>query len=143
MAEDIQREAHHLLHERQMGSRKGRSAQDALTRLLAWLEHAKSTRKRITAGFFDVKGGFQNIRWQGISHLETIEALWRWTPWIRRFCASRQLTLSWDGRDRGMATVSKGIPQGSPLSPILFLAYIAPMVRELEMDLSMDLGLRV
>ena len=35
VAEDIQREAHHLLHERQMGSRKGRLAQDALTRLLA------------------------------------------------------------------------------------------------------------
>ena len=48
----------------------------------------------------------------------------------------QHLTLSWDGKDRGKVTVSKGVPQGSPLSAILFLAYIAPMVRKLEKDLS-------
>ena len=74
VAEDIQKEGGDLLHEQQMGSRKGRLVQDALGRLLAWVDLIHRKKSRLAVGFFDVKGGFQNITWKGV----------RCKEWVRR-----------------------------------------------------------
>ena len=42
-----------------------------------------------------------------------------------------------------MARVDKGVPQGSPLSPIVFLCYISEMVRGIERSIRRDLDTRV
>ena len=48
VVEDIQKEGEDLLHGRQMGSRKGRSAQDALKRLLAWVDLTYRKKSRLS-----------------------------------------------------------------------------------------------
>ena len=100
-AEDIQRVGEDLLHERQMGSRKGRSAQDALGHLLAWIDLTCREKARLTVGFFDVKGGFQNVTWQGVRHVIRKKGLEKWAPWLGEFCKARDIIMSWDGMDRG------------------------------------------
>ena len=94
VAEDIQREGGDLLHERQMGSRKGRSAQDALGRLLACVDLAHREKSRLVVGFFDVKGGFQNVTWEGIRHVVERGRLGKWAPWLGEFCRSREVIMS-------------------------------------------------
>ena len=74
-AEDMQRVGENLLHEKQMGSRKGRSAQDALGHLLAWVDLTSREKARLAVGFFDVKGGFQNVTWKGVKHVVQKEGL--------------------------------------------------------------------
>ena len=44
--------------------------------------------------------------------------------WISSFLDHRLLRLSFDGQIEGFSAINTGIPQGSPISPILFLIYI-------------------
>jgi hypothetical protein len=44
--------------------------------------------------------------------------------WIRSFLQNRKIQLKFDGNSQKMTNIDIGIPQGSPISPILFLIYI-------------------
>ena len=67
----------------------------------------------------------------------------KWAPWLGEFCKAREVIMSWDGMDRGVIRVERGVPQGSPLLPVVFLLYVARMVREIEGSLQRDLGTRI
>ena len=56
----------------------------------------------------------------------------RWKPWMKNFFRARQFTISWDGKDRGNGRKNIGVPQGSPLSPVVFLMWMAPILEEME-----------
>ena len=64
-----------------------------------------------------------------LAGVEETRGLWKW---VRRFPSSREFEASWDGKVRGVGGSSKGVPQGSPLSPVLFLVWMASILRELE-----------
>src|SRR5438034_5543737 len=44
--------------------------------------------------------------------------------WIKSFFQNRKVQLKFDGNIQEMTDVNIGIPQGSPVSPVLFLIYI-------------------
>ena len=44
----------------------------------------------------------------------------------------RKLEVAWDHGVRSRGVAAKGVPQGSPLSPIPFLVFIAPILEEME-----------
>ena len=50
--------------------------------------------------------------------------------WIRSFLNQRKLRLSFNGEIEEFSKVETGIPQGSPVSPILFLIYIRELFPE-------------
>ena len=51
--------------------------------------------------------------------------------------------MSWDVVDRGVIRVDKGVPQGSPLSPIIFLFYVTGIVSGIVESLRQVLDTRV
>ena len=51
--------------------------------------------------------------------------------------------MSWDGMDRRVVWVEKGVLQGSPLSLVVFLLYVTGMMKEIEDFLRRDLGTRI
>ena len=43
--------------------------------------------------------------------------------WVRAFATNRRTTLVIQGHETEVLSITDGVPQGSPLSPILFLFY--------------------
>ena len=80
-----------------------------------------------------MKGGFQNIREEDvIRELEKSEEGKKWIPWIKDFFQAREFELEWDKKVRGKGKTNIGAPQGSPLSLVIFLIWIAPIITKME-----------
>jgi len=54
------------------------------------------------------------------------------TLWTRSFLSDRTLKLSFNGNTEYTKLINTGIPQGSPISPILFLIYIRDLFLHLD-----------
>jgi hypothetical protein len=57
----------------------------------------------------------------------------RWVVlWVRAWLSNRVAILHFDGQKTEDIPVAAGVPQGSPLSPILFILYIASLYQALQ-----------
>lgn len=54
--------------------------------------------------------------------------------WVKSFMTDRKIQLAFDGQRQEKRPVRTGIPQGSPISPILFLIYIRHIFSEIKSD---------
>jgi hypothetical protein len=124
-------ETYGLLPTNHFGARKQRSAEQALVFLQEQIYTAWPGKKIVTLISFDVKGAYngvckdrlvQRMRARGIP-----EQLCRWTE---AFCSERTASIQINGHAvRGRNLPQAGLPQGSPLSPILFLFFNADLVQ--------------
>ncbi|KAM4067555.1 reverse transcriptase (RNA-dependent DNA polymerase) [Hirsutella rhossiliensis] len=125
-------EAHGLLPTNHFGARKQRSAEQALMLLQEQVFTAWRNRRILSLVTFDVKGAYngvckerlvQRMRARGIP-----ESLLRW---IGTFCSNRTATIQINGQISEVQSLPQaGLPQGSPLSPVLFLFFNADLVQQ-------------
>jgi hypothetical protein len=47
--------------------------------------------------------------------------------WVLSFLSDRKCTLIFPGSLKVSLPVAEGVPQGSPISPLLFCIYVAPL----------------
>lgn len=78
----------------------------------------------------DIKGAFDAVlRGRLIQRLRSQG----WPPtvlhWVSSFTQDRTAAIRLDGHQSPTFTVSAGLPQGSPVSPILFMLYIEPIFK--------------
>jgi len=115
-----------LLPRAQMGARKGRSAQTALE-LLTEQVHTiwkQGTRKVATLLSLDQEQAFPNVRIGRLVHNLKVKGIPLYLiKWVESFMTDRATTIQIPGYESAAFTVSTGIPQGSPISPILFLFF--------------------
>ena len=133
VADRIQDYGDELFHRWQYGSVRGRSAVDVLYRSVLKVRACIHKGGGVGWGFCDVKGGFQNVVGEEVlGLLGGVEGTQGLCGWVEQFVASRDFEVSWDGKVRGMGRSKTGVPQGSPLSPVLFLVWMAPILAEME-----------
>jgi ribonuclease HI len=124
-------ETYGLLPTSHFGARKQRSAEQALLLLQEQIYAAWRGRRVLSLISFDVKGAYNGVCKERL--LQRMKA--RGIPemllrWIEAFCSERTATIQINGQvSEAQSLPQAGLPQGSPLSPILFLFFNADLVQ--------------
>ena len=121
------------LHKGQMGARKHRSAIDAAAILVQKVQEIWKNRQIAGALLMDVKGAFDHVsRAQLAQRMADLGIDDDLIGWTQSFLTDRWVELMIDGYVNPKHKVETGIPQGSPVSPILFLIYISGVFSQIE-----------
>jgi hypothetical protein len=122
-----------LLPAEQMGNREARSTESAIRLVVAQVEEAWSLGASASLLQLDIQGYFDSI-----SHARLIDSLDKallptWVVgWVKAYLQDRQASLYFDGALSPAQEIKAGVPQGSPLSPILAILYLAPLYQRLR-----------
>jgi len=117
-----------LLHPNQCGSLAGRGCFDAVATLTYEVRLLQAASFKVSTLFLDVKGGFDNVCANKLANTLTKGAGAAYlVAWIKCFLSKRQCRLICQGAPKAFCPVAVGTPQGSPISPLLFVLYIASL----------------
>ena len=119
-----------LLHDSQIGGRLKKSAIDAALLLKNEVEINKNAKLKTSTVFMDVKGAYDHVAKHRLLQIfQQLGLPLNLISWVSTFLSQRQLRLAFDGQIQDFAPNRSGVPQGSPISPILFLIYIRDLFK--------------
>ena len=128
-----------LLHPSQIGGRKQRSAIDAGLLLLDHVqkELTKSNKRVVSTLFLDIKGAFDHVsKPRLLAIIKDLGFPPNFYNWVDSFLTNRFIQLAFNTEIQQKTPINIGIPQGSPISPILFLIYVRGIVQSEAFQLS-------
>jgi hypothetical protein len=128
-------ETNNLLPWNQMGARKNRSTLSGLDLLISTIQTAWKSRKGTIVSMLslDITAAFDNV-----SHKRLLWILDRLglPEWMIQFTASflseRKTRIAHSGISSNWIPTTNGIPQGSTISPILFLLFISDLLKDIQ-----------
>lgn len=127
-----------MYNTRQYGFIANRGRQDLVARVLAKAyKHRYTTnyQRGMTVISLDIQGAFDNVDQDGIIE-KLLKELWP-NPlrlWLANYIASRRIRIEYNKLRSESRHVCRGVPQGSPLGPILWNYTINQIDEELRND---------
>ena len=124
-------ERYSLLPDEQYGARPGRSAEDALLNLQETIqaEWTRAPRAVISILSLDVSKAFDRVSHERLLHnLRKRRIPDLLVDWVKSFLGDRETAFRIGSYTSSQRATSCGIPQGSPLSPILYPFYSADLI---------------
>ena len=124
-------ETYGLLPANHFGARKQRSAEQALMLLQEQIRYAWRAKRVVSLISFDVKGAYNGVFKERLLQRMAARGIPdKMTRWIEAFCSERTANILVNGQaSESQSLPQAGLPQGSPLSPILFLFFNADLVQ--------------
>lgn len=121
------------LHRDQWGGVRGRSAEECVTHMVDRIDHARRRKMKVTILASDIQQAFPSVPLNRLSAELTKQGV---DPsivkWVRSFMTDRTAKIRFDAEEGPWRSVPTGIPQGSPVSPILFNLYISRLLKEMD-----------
>lgn len=119
-----------LLPKAHYGGRKQRSTDDATTYLSEQIHWAWKRKMVLSLVAFDIKGAFNGVNLSILLHRLRMRRVPEIiVKWVESFCSGRQASIKVNGDETRIQDIEHaGLPQGSPLSPILFLFFNADLI---------------
>jgi len=125
-----------LIHPLQCGSLPGRSTTEAALVLQHNVESFHRLRYKVSTLFLDVKEGFDNVESPPLLSLLRRKGVSPYlVQWVGSFLRDRTCRLTLQGSPHLFAPVSVGVPQGSSISPLLFVIYVSSLHLEIPRSL--------
>src|SRR5205814_8574441 len=117
-------EAYNLIPKNHFGGRPGRTTEDAMLILSESIHQAWKKGQVFSAILMDVSGAVNNVHHERLIHnMRKRRIPIEITNWISSFLSGRTTRMRFNGITTEYIPTPTGIPQGSPLSPILYMLY--------------------
>ncbi|KAM7282239.1 uncharacterized protein ISCGN_025621 [Ixodes scapularis] len=119
-------ETNHLLPHEMTGFRRGLSTQDSILDLISSIEHNQSNKKSTLAVFFDISKAYDNVEPAVVlEKLTDIGITGKFQTFLKSVFTNRTLRVRLGPALSTTRRCTRGLPQGSVLSPILFNIVLA------------------
>ena len=128
-------EEYNLLPWNQMGGRRKRSTLSAIELLISCIQTAWESKKGCVVSMLslDISGAYDHVSKERLLWILRKKGLPEWiTKYVRSFMHNRRTRVAFDGYESDWIQTNTGIPQGSPISPILFLFFISELLEGMQ-----------
>ena len=114
-----------FINKYQSGFRQNKSTDDHLFRLSQSIMESFHRGEHVVAAFLDIEKAFDNVRHNGLRYkIFMLDLPTKMTCWLSDFLVGRVIQVNVNGFLSDKISPIAGVPQGSALSPLLFLIYV-------------------
>ena len=102
--------------------------------LATLIDEGNKNRQTLSTLCNYVKGAFNNVFKERLLHtMKLIKLDQKTTGWVETSLSERMASQSFDKDSEKMSPINTGIPQGSPVSPMLFLFNVFPLFKMMRL----------
>ena len=114
-----------FINKHQSGFRRAKSTDDHLFRLSQSIMESFNRGEHVVAAFLDVEKAFDNVWHNGLRYkIFQLDLPTKMTRWLSDFLVGRLIQVNVNNFFSNQINPKAGVPQGSVLSPSLFLIYV-------------------
>lgn len=126
-------ESEGVLGELQNGFRKQRRLEDNLFSLTQCIEIAEKEQRPLWLAFLDIKGAYDSVIQENLwGILGTLGVEAGVTNLLKDIYNSNKVRIKWETNVSEPIEIERGLRQGCPLSPLLFMLYLQGLENKLE-----------